>query len=102
MCLGHGQKTGQGLEEGILRCEGLSRLLENEKVSFSREYTSLWESTQAELAQRLEVVETLVVFHRIYYRFDLVKFNVNRGEFAAAARFAKARLEEMRDTLSKV
>jgi hypothetical protein len=90
------------VEEGVHRCEALSALLGRVEVSYSSVYTSLWDTTQAELAQWLEDVESLVLLHRIYYRFHLVNFNMNRGEFGVGARFAQEYIEEMKDNLSKV
>lgn len=89
-------------DEGIHRCEELVKLLNMNAVSFSSIYTSLWDSAQIELAREIEDTEMVVLLHRIYYRFHLVNFNMNRGELGVGAWFAKDYGQEMKDNLSEV
>gem|GEM_PF-3693455 len=93
------------VKEGVSRCEGLTEKRETNRVSFSRIYLSLWESSCAELAQQIEALkepEILRLLHKIYYRFDLVNFNMEREAFESGAAFAAEYLEEMKENLSKL
>lgn len=87
------------VEEGISRCEGLVEKLKNNKVSFSRVYVSLWDSVNSELSKNINDLEILILLHKIYYRFDLVNFNMNREDFGAGSGFAKEYLSEMKANL---
>ena len=82
-------------EEGLGRAKGMVRQLDSGQVSLGRIYTGLWDTTSERLAATLSDVEALALLHRIYYRFDLVNFNCDRGELVAAAAFAKEYMTEL-------
>lgn len=88
------------IEEGISRAEGIVQMLAQNKVSFSRIYTELWQSTNKELASGLKELNVLVLLHRIYYRFDLINFNFDKDRPGPAAAFAKDYLAEMKANLT--
>jgi len=93
------------VEEGISRCDYLVNLKQEQKLSFSRIYTALWESMTTELSLGigdLKAPEALTLLHRIYYRFDLIDFNMDRNEFGTGAAFAEHYLHEMQENCSKV
>ncbi len=89
------------VEEGIKRCEGLVKFLEENKVSFSRIYTAFWDSAKFEILQNLKDIEILLLLHRIYYRFDLVNFNMEQARLGAGAAFAKEYIEEIKKNYEK-
>ena len=89
------------IEEGIKRCEGLVKFLEESKVSFSRIYTAFWDSAKFELLQNLKDIEILLLLHRIYYRFDLVNFNMEKDRLGAGAAFAKEYIKEIKENYEK-
>lgn len=95
----------RGLEkeigEGIKRCEGLIKFLENEKVSFSRIYTEYWTSTKLSLTQNINDIAILDLLYRIYYRFDLINFNMDHNRFGVGAAFAKEYIEEIKENFNK-
>ncbi|KPK99316.1 MAG: hypothetical protein AMJ91_08205 [candidate division Zixibacteria bacterium SM23_73_3] len=83
------------IEEGISRCKGLIDLLENNKISFSRVYTALWDSARLKISESIQDEEILRLLHRIYYRFDLINFNMERDKFSVGAAFAKEYIAEI-------
>ncbi len=85
------------IEEGIKRCEGLIGFSENEKISFSRIYIAFWKSIKTELSQNLKDAEILNLLYQIYYRFDLVNFNMEMNRPGAGAAFAKQYIDEIRE-----
>lgn len=89
------------IEEGIERCEGLIKFLEGNKLSFSRIYTAFWDSSKFELLQNLKDTEILLPLHRIYYRFDLVNFNMEQGRLGAGAAFAKQYIDDIKENFNK-
>ena len=89
------------IEEGIKRCEGLIKFLEEGKVSFSRIYTVFWDSTKFELSQNLKNIEILLLLHRIYYRFDLVNFNMEKNRLGAGADFAKESIDQIKENFNE-
>lgn len=95
----------KGLEEeiaeGIKRCEGLIKFLQNSKISFSRIYIEFWESTKSELSQNLKNIEVLNLLYEIYYRFDLVNFNMEMNRPGAGAAFAKEYIGEIKRNFEK-
>ena len=92
----------QEIEEGIERDEGLIKFLENNKISFSRIYTEYWGSTNSILIQYINDIEILNLLHRIYYRFDLINFNMERDRFGAGAAFAKQYIDEIKENFKKL
>ncbi len=93
------------VEEGVSRCQTLVKFKDEKRVSFSRIYTALWDSTNVELSKYIEDLkapEVLSLLHKIYYRFDLINFNMEREEFGVGAAFADQYLQEMQDNLSKL
>jgi len=89
------------IEEGIERSKGLIEFLENKKFSFSRIYTEYWTSTNAMLAQNIDDIEILNLLHRIYYRFDLINFNMEKDRFGVGAAFAKEYINEIKNNYEK-
>jgi len=90
------------IEEGIERSEALIRFLQNKKLSFSRIYIEYWVSTNLILAQHIDDVEILNLLHRIYYRFDLINFNMERNRFGVGAAFAKQYIDEIKENFDKL
>lgn len=89
-------------EEGISRCQRYSQLKEEGKFSFSRVYTALWESGLVELSENIEDIGTLMLLHEIYYRFDLVNFLMEGGEYARGGQMASDHLPKMQANLTAV
>ena len=83
------------IEEGIERCKGLIGCSKSKKISFSRIYIALWDSIKIELAKTLEDLDILILLHKIYYRFDLINFNMQRDRFGVGAAFARKYIEEI-------
>lgn len=85
---------------GIERCNNLSRLLDEPepKISFSRIYTGLWDSTISDISKSIDDIEILRILNSTYYYFDLVNFNMNRGEFGVGAAFAKDKLPYLNES----
>ena len=90
------------IEEGIRRSEGLIGFLENNKLSFSRIYTEYWSSTNHMLVQYIDDVEVLTLLHRIYYRFDLINFNMERDRFGVGAAFAKEYISDIKENFENL
>lgn len=90
------------IEEAVDRVKYLIHLRDEEKVSFSRLYKALWESTNKRLASTLSNSEILKLLHRIYYRFDLINFNCELGRPGAGAAFAEVHLQEVEINLKKL
>lgn len=90
------------IEEGIDRAQTMGDLNSQGKVSFSRIYTMLWESTNQRLAGTLGNAEILTLLHRIYYRFDLINFNCEIDRPGSGGAFAKQYLTEMQENLSNL
>jgi hypothetical protein len=93
------------LEQGISRCEYLVKARSEKRISFSRIYIALWDSSKVELSQYIEDLkapEVLRLLHKIYYRFDLINFNMEREEFAVGSAFAEQYLSEIRENLSEL
>ncbi len=66
----------------------------------SRIYVALWDSMKVELSKNIQDPEILRLLHKIYYRFDLINFNMNHDRFGAGAGFAKEYLSEMKANLT--
>jgi hypothetical protein len=93
------------LEEGVSRCEYLVKARNEKRVSFSRIYIALWDSSVAELSQYIEDLKTpevLRLLHKIYYRFDLINFNMEREQFSVGSAFAEQYLSEIQKNLSEL
>lgn len=100
----------QSLEEeikiGIDRAEALVGFAQNNKVSFSRVYTGIWDSTRVYLVEKVEGVEILRSLQKIYTKFDLINFNmeagsIDRTRLASGAAFAKEYIAEIRENYEK-
>ena len=94
------------IERGISRCQTLVQNLNENKISFSRIYTALWNSMKVELShyifEYIKDPEILKFIHSIYNSFDLVNFNMEREQFGVGAAFASSHLEGIQDNLSKL
>jgi len=89
------------IEEGIKRCGGLIGFLENKKISFSRIYIEFWDSVKNEFPQNFKDIEILNLLYKIYYRFDLVNFNMEHDRFGPGAAFARQYIDEIKENFSK-
>lgn len=89
------------IEGGIKRCDGLIKFLKNNKISFSRIYIEFWKSTKSELSQNLKDIEILNLLYQIYYRFDLINFNMEMNRPGAGAAFAKEYIDEIKENFEK-
>ena len=89
------------IEEGIERSKGLIGFLKNNKFSFSRIYIEYWTSTNSILAQHINDIEILNLLHRIYYRFNLINFNMEQDRFGVGAAFAKEYINEIKENFEK-
>lgn len=90
------------IEEGIIRCELLVELINKEAISFSRIYNVLWDAARLEICRNIRDLDLLQSLHQIYYRFDLINFNMEREEFAKGAAFAKQYLVEIKENYKKI
>lgn len=80
------------IQEGIERTNFISK-----NISFSRIYIALWETVRLEVCQTLDNIDILRYLHQIYYRFDLINFNMERGRFQEGSAFAGQYIEEIRE-----
>ena len=87
------------VDEGVNRCHGLVEKLDKDEGSFGRIYTAFWDSMKNEIALYIEDIEVLKLLHSIYYRFDLVNFNMEKNRTGVGAAFAKQYLSEMQANL---
>jgi DNA-binding phage protein len=83
------------IEEGIERSRGLVNMAKENKISFSRIYTALWDSARLRISESIKDVEVLGLLHKIYYRFDLINFNMERERFSKGAAFATQYIAEI-------
>lgn len=90
------------IEEGIIRCKGLIQAMNENKISFSRIYVAFWDSMINEISQHIKDPEALKLLHSIYYRFDLINFNMEREKFEVGAAFANQYLTEIEENLSNL
>jgi hypothetical protein len=102
----HGKKLLEAVldevRQGMERCDYLIRMKKNGNVSFSRVYTALWDSSRLDLSQTIEDLEILRLLHSLHYRFDLINFNMNRGEFGVGAAHTEDHSASMQDYLKKL
>lgn len=90
------------IEEGIKRCRWLIDAAKENKISFSRIYIALWDSAKLRISESIEDLEVLRLLHQIYYRFDLINFNMERGAFGVGAAFAKEYIAEIEANYSSL
>ena len=88
---------------GIDRAEALVKFAENNKVSFSRIYTEIWDSAKLYLTEKTMEKEVLWMLQKIYTKFDLIKLNmeagsIDRTRLASGTAFAKEYIEEIKKT----
>lgn len=81
--------------EGINRCRGLIDMKQQNKFSYSRIGTSVWELVGERVMDAEEDDRVMGLLARIYYRFDLINFNMEKDRFAVGAAFAEQYIEEM-------
>jgi len=92
-------------KQGVGRCKQLAQWLKDKTISFSRIYTGLWDSNNSQVVQRvghLKSQQILELLHGLYTSFDLVNFNMERGEFGIGAAFASDHLEGMQGKQSEL
>jgi hypothetical protein len=90
------------IEEGIVRAKYMAELAHQNAASFSRIYIALWQSTNQQLAATLDDAHVLTLLHRIYYRFDLVNFMAEHGEYGRAGGFAYQNLPDVERDLAEL
>lgn len=88
--------------EGTERCKHIVNLREQNKISFSRIYTDLWDSCKSRSLETIENLEVLHLLHQIYYRFDLINFNMERKAFSVGGAFAKEYINEIKKNYSSL
>ncbi len=84
------------ISEGISRCNYLIKSLSEDTLSFSRIYTKYWDSMVSDIIN-IKDIKTLLKLHNIYRNFDLINFNMNRGEFGIGAAHAKIHIDEINE-----
>jgi hypothetical protein len=94
------------IDQGIKRCDYLIRMKDENKISFSRIYISLWKSMQVELShyiyEFLKEPKVLRIIHSTYYTFDLINFNMERSAFAIGAAFANDHRKKLKENLDEL
>lgn len=90
------------IEEGIKRCNHIVNIRQQKKISFSRIYVALWDSAKIRISEVVEDLEVLRLLHQIYYRFDLINFNMEREEFSVGSAFAKEYIAEIKENYSSL
>jgi DNA-binding phage protein len=90
------------IEEAVSRAQHMAELAHKQQASYSRLYTALWQSTSQRLAATLDNAEVLVLLHRIYYRFDLINFMSEKGEYGRAGGFADMYLSGVQHDLASL
>ncbi len=90
------------IEEGIKRCNYIVTIRKQKKKSLSRIYVALWDSAKIRISEVIEDLEVLRLLHQIYYRFDLINFNMERGEFGVGGAFAKQYIAEIKENYSSL
>lgn len=90
------QALSKEIDEGIKRSEWLIEAAKDGKLSFSRIYIALWDSSRLRIAEIIEDTETLRLLHQIYYRFDLINFNMENNRFGPGAAFARDYIKEIK------
>ena len=92
------QAISKEIEEGITRCEWLIEASKDGKGSYSRIYIALWDSSRIRIAEVIEDTEILHLLHKIYYRFDLINFNMENGRFGPGAAFAREYISDIKSS----
>lgn len=90
------------ISEGITRSKGYVENIGKRQISFSRIYTGLFDSVKSELPNITESSEILVLVHKIYYRFDLINFNMESGRLGSGQAFARDYISEIETNYSKL
>ncbi len=88
--------------KGIERCEHFVNLREQNKISFSRIYTGLWDSCKSRSLETIENLEVLHLLHQIHCRFDLINFNMEGKKFGVGGAFAKQYINEIKTNYSSL
>jgi len=92
--------------EGVNRCESIVTLYAEKKISSSRVYVAVWDSARVELteyAHDLKVQDDILGrLHNIYYRFDLVNFNMQLKQYSVGVAFAVQYLKQIKMNLQLV
>ncbi len=93
------------VREGVHRCQSLIDMSNDGKYSCSRIYTAAWDAARAALAEHAHAgrlsYEVLTVLHRLYYRFDLINFNMEAGRLDKGVGFARQYIEDVRTNETK-
>ena len=88
--------------EGIERCDWLIKCHEDNVGSFSRIYTKFWDSSIIVITSKIRDDQILKYLHKIYYRFDLINFNMEGNRFGSGGAFAKQYTKEIKSNYKKL
>jgi hypothetical protein len=90
------QSLSKEISEGIKRTEWLIDAAKEGKGSYSRIYIALWDSSRLKISEIVEDTEILRLLHQIYYRFDLINFNMEHDRLGPGAAFARDYIDEIK------
>jgi len=83
------------IETGMERSNKLAEMAKRGKGSFSRVYVGFWDSLRNQIPLYAFEAEVLKLLHSIYYRFDLINFNMNQGNYGAGGGMARDHLDKL-------
>ncbi|MCJ7813411.1 hypothetical protein MUP95_08885, partial [bacterium] len=72
------------------------------KDSPTRIYTQTWDASRMSLTQSIEDIEIFKQLFILYTDFDLINFNMIRGDFTMGANFAIDKLPELETALAEL
>jgi hypothetical protein len=84
------------IEEGITRAQYYIELLGRDKVSLSRINTATWDSVNSRFSESIDSLEIMLLLYKIYSKFELINFNIDRGNPVSGASFAKEYIDEIK------
>lgn len=86
------------IEKGMARANGLADKREKGQISFSRIHTPYWFAAVREVIHLIDDAGIVRAIGMIYYRFDLINFNMEQGDpthIGAGHAFAHEYIVEM-------
>jgi len=69
----------QEVERGFRRCNSITNQMAKGNVSYSRIYTSFYETVKADLIRHIKDFEIITLLEWFYHRFELVNMNMDKG-----------------------
>jgi len=90
------------IETGMNRATGLVRMISEEKISFSRIFTPFWESAIGDLINLVKDENVIRPIFVLYYRFNLINFNMDQMRFGSGAAFAETYIVEMNQNIKDI